>query len=389
MMNRRRTRSSPLDPDPVKQEDSQVEEQDPTTNCRLVTAAAGRFQLPDGWCVELVHRSLTSAQPHRVDKYFIEPHTGRRFRSILAVHRYLKSGQVDTQATADNEAVVDKQATMQITRHTSKCSPDFVLPDGWKIEEKPRMNTRSSHSDRYYIEPGSGKRFRSLVAVERYLTEENDHTPPQALIHTKKLMLSSGSSSQNKKIRPLVLKNSSHSNACDSTLNGSRQNTYSSLSSGSGGQKKMIRPLKVVSKNSSHSNACDSALNASRRNTYSSLSIGSSGQKKKIRSLKVVSKNLSHSNACNSTLNALRRNTYSSTAEHVPPKKQFPSENSRPSQLIISSQPPKVKWVLVGRGGDEFHPFMDDSMVAEPVTHRWSEIFKSTIYGEIAKAPFF
>ncbi|XP_050367669.1 methyl-CpG-binding domain-containing protein 7-like isoform X2 [Argentina anserina] len=347
MMNRRRTRSSPLDPDPVKQEDSQVEEQDPTTNCRLVTAAAGRFQLPDGWCVELVHRSLTSAQPHRVDKYFIEPHTGRRFRSILAVHRYLKSGQVDTQATADNEAVVDKQATMQITRHTSKCSPDFVLPDGWKIEEKPRMNTRSSHSDRYYIEPGSGKRFRSLVAVERYLTEENDHTPPQALIHTKKLMLSSGSSSQNKKIRPLVLKNSSHSNACDSTLNGSRQNTYSSLSSGSGGQKKMIRPLKVVSKNSSHSNACDSALNASRRNTYSS------------------------------------------TAEHVPPKKQFPSENSRPSQLIISSQPPKVKWVLVGRGGDEFHPFMDDSMVAEPVTHRWSEIFKSTIYGEIAKAPFF
>lgn len=38
----------------------------------------------------------------------------------------------------------------------------------------------------YYIEPGTGKRFRSLVAVERYLTEENEHTPLQALVPANK-----------------------------------------------------------------------------------------------------------------------------------------------------------------------------------------------------------
>ena len=34
----------------------------------------------------------------------------------------------------------------------------------------------------YYHEPGTGRMFRSLIAVKRYLTEENQYTPtPKAV----------------------------------------------------------------------------------------------------------------------------------------------------------------------------------------------------------------
>ncbi|KAL6195647.1 hypothetical protein ACLB2K_031265 [Fragaria x ananassa] len=295
---KRRRRSSAPEPlplqvvTPVKEE----EKDDPRKIWQLVTAASAsaRFGLPDG-CISL---SLTQ---------------DRSFFPLVAVRRYLTGGQVARQATADKQvtvekqATVDKRATMQITPYTTRCSPSFGLPDGWKIEKKPRINTTYSDSDKYYIEPGTGRRFRSLVAVERYLAEENEHTPLQALIPANKLTVSSGSS----------------------------------------------------------------------------------GQKKKIQSGKIVSKNSSHSNDCNSTLNASRLNTYSSPAEHFSsPQKEFPPENSRTSHLNSSSRP-TIKWVLVDRGGNEWNPFMDDSMVADSVKQKWSEIFKSTIYGENIKPPIF
>lgn len=40
---------------------------------------------------------------------------------------------------------------MQITPHTTRCSPSFGLPDGWKIEKKPRINTTYSDSDKVSI----------------------------------------------------------------------------------------------------------------------------------------------------------------------------------------------------------------------------------------------
>ncbi|PRQ33909.1 putative DNA-binding domain-containing protein [Rosa chinensis] len=277
---KRRRRSSPPELLPLQALTPVKEEDDPRTNWQLVNAASAPFGLPDGWCVEEIPRRFSRFRPARVDRYFIEPDTGQKFRSLVAVHRYLTGGQVDT------------HATMQFKPHTMRCSSSFVLPDGWEIEEKPRKNTNTGHSDKYYIEPGTGRRFRSLVAVEKYLTEENEHTPLQALIPANKLILSSGSSSQ----------------------------------------------------------------------------------KKKIRSLKFVSKNSSHSNP----------------AEHFSsPKKEILPEISRPSQLNISSPPTKVKWVLVGPGGNNWNPFMDDSRVADSVKQKWSEIFKSSIYDENIKAPCF
>ncbi|KAK9940388.1 hypothetical protein M0R45_017052 [Rubus argutus] len=70
---------------------------------------------------------------------------------------------------------------VNLQMQSSRRSSSFTLPDGWEIEEKPRNNC-PGHIDKYYIEPGTRKRFRSLISVERYLTEENEHTPLQALI---------------------------------------------------------------------------------------------------------------------------------------------------------------------------------------------------------------
>lgn len=45
-------------------------------------------------------------------QYFIEPDTGQKFRSLVAVRRYLTGGQVARQATANKQVTVDKQATV-------------------------------------------------------------------------------------------------------------------------------------------------------------------------------------------------------------------------------------------------------------------------------------
>jgi len=43
-----------------------------------------------------------------------------------------------------------------------------------------------SHFLQTYIEPGTGRRFHSLVVVERYLTEANEEVPLKALMPTNK-----------------------------------------------------------------------------------------------------------------------------------------------------------------------------------------------------------
>ncbi|KAK7833148.1 methyl-cpg-binding domain-containing protein 7 [Quercus suber] len=72
---------------------------------------------------------------------------------------------------------------MQIVVRTIKSTSHFKLPVDWVIEEKPRSNANyAGIIDKYYIKPGTGQWFRSLVAVERYLTQTNENTAtPKAL----------------------------------------------------------------------------------------------------------------------------------------------------------------------------------------------------------------
>ncbi|CAN7033128.1 unnamed protein product [Brassica oleracea var. botrytis] len=118
--------------------------------------ASKGFRLPKGWIVEEFPR-LNS---YHIDKFYVERKTGYRFRSLVSVERYLK----DPGKRADKKP-------MLIEYHRPR-SKGFSLPDGWIVEGKPRSN--SSHIDKTYIEPGTGNKFRSLAAVERYLNGTDD-----------------------------------------------------------------------------------------------------------------------------------------------------------------------------------------------------------------------
>nr|GMD42281.1 methyl-CpG-binding domain-containing protein 7-like [Ipomoea batatas] len=49
-------------------------------------------------------------------------------------------------------------------------TPPFSLPSDWSVDDVPRSD--GSKSDKYYLEPGTGKKLRSLREVERYLNGE-------------------------------------------------------------------------------------------------------------------------------------------------------------------------------------------------------------------------
>ncbi|WZZ21692.1 hypothetical protein YC2023_123079 [Brassica napus] len=118
--------------------------------------ASKGFRLPKGWIVEEFPR-LNS---YHIDKFYVERKTGYRFRSLVSVERYLK----------DPGKLADKQP-MRLEYNRGR-SRDFSLPDGWIVEGKPRSN--SSQIDKTYIELGTGNKFRSLAAVERYLNGTDD-----------------------------------------------------------------------------------------------------------------------------------------------------------------------------------------------------------------------
>ncbi|KAL1208538.1 Methyl-CpG-binding domain-containing protein 7 [Cardamine amara subsp. amara] len=139
-----------------------------------VVYASKGFQLPKGWSVEEVPRKNT----YHIDKYYVERRTGKRFRSLVSVERYLKESK--------NSYSTDQQL-MLLQYHRSP-SKDFRLPDGWIVEEKPRRNT--SHIDRSYIEPGTGNKFRSMAAVERYLQAVgNGIVNSVSMVHSQRLSL--------------------------------------------------------------------------------------------------------------------------------------------------------------------------------------------------------
>ncbi|KAG2297349.1 hypothetical protein Bca52824_044018 [Brassica carinata] len=114
--------------------------------------ASKGFRLPKGWTVEEFPRRNS----YIIDKFYVERKTGKRFRSLVSVERYLK----ESGNRKDQQQLV-------LLHHQRAPSKDFNLPDGWFVDEKPRRH--SGRIDRAYIEPGTGKKFRSLPAVETYL----------------------------------------------------------------------------------------------------------------------------------------------------------------------------------------------------------------------------
>ncbi|KAL3850702.1 hypothetical protein ACJIZ3_012584 [Penstemon smallii] len=161
-----------------------------------------RFKLPCGWGVEEVPRSNGS----RSDTYYYEAGTGRKFRSTKEVERYLR-GEEDYPSSRcrstrnsyqdsgyqrmllscetnleSRRMIVSGGKLLTLDNEPSHChlaivpsrkappAAPCILPEGWVVEEVPRRYS-TTWKDRYYYEPETGQKFRSLVAVARYLEE--------------------------------------------------------------------------------------------------------------------------------------------------------------------------------------------------------------------------
>lgn len=138
-------------------------------------------------------------------QYYYELGTGKKFRSTKEVERYL-TGEEYTRSRSWSRSRSDKPFTLghmrssgsrkmivsggmlltldkrESSRRQLVVAPSYAaatnpfnLPDGWIVEEVPRKCDGSS--DKYYYEPGTGRKFRSLVSVQRYLAEEGENAP--------------------------------------------------------------------------------------------------------------------------------------------------------------------------------------------------------------------
>ncbi|KAK9057642.1 hypothetical protein SSX86_022478 [Deinandra increscens subsp. villosa] len=158
-----------------------------------------KFTLPEDWLVEKKPRQSGNT----FDKYYRDPETGRKFRSLKDVERYLRQGFIPTTSKSkglnyhekkssykkkivsggkmqDFEENRDNQYKLINVKPSSLLSASpFKLPDGWIVEEVPRK--KGDRIDRYYCEPETGQRFRSLPSVQRHLAELEENSPLSAV----------------------------------------------------------------------------------------------------------------------------------------------------------------------------------------------------------------
>ncbi|XP_073145325.1 methyl-CpG-binding domain-containing protein 7 isoform X3 [Henckelia pumila] len=133
--------------------------------------------LPPGWGVKEVPRSDGS----RSDMYYYEPETARKFRSMREVDRYF-SGEEYTprrspkKTTLPNHMLKLNDGELKENHLAIVASTACNLPDGWIMKGVPRK-CDTNMIDKYYYEPGTGKMFRSLVSVQRYLAELEENAP--------------------------------------------------------------------------------------------------------------------------------------------------------------------------------------------------------------------
>ncbi|CAN4120012.1 unnamed protein product [Withania somnifera] len=161
----------------------------PTTNAITpYIPFSSTFKLPPGWGVEEVPRSSGD----RVDRYYYEPGTGQKYRSLREVERRL-NGEIfapRTRALAGRNyskiVTMDEEQLNEwaIVPSTCVATLPYDLPDGWVIEEVPRRD--GSMVDKYYYEPGTGLKFRSRIAAQRYLAEMRENVPLSATLEELK-----------------------------------------------------------------------------------------------------------------------------------------------------------------------------------------------------------
>lgn len=159
-----------------------------------------KFILPKDWSVQKIPRKFGGT----ADKYYRDPESGRQFRSLKEVEKYItegvtpsrtrlkkpnnrrekNSGSQDMMIVA-NEKMLDVEedikdneyqlATVSVSTTNASPTSNFQLPHGWIVKEVPRIS--GDYADKYYFEPGTGQKFRSLVAVQKHLTQVEENSP--------------------------------------------------------------------------------------------------------------------------------------------------------------------------------------------------------------------
>ncbi|CAI8592365.1 unnamed protein product [Vicia faba] len=140
---------------------------------QLKMITPSRFNLPDDW---LVQQRRRISNPDHIDKYYIEPGSGQKFRSLISVRRYLDGETRDYLPT--ERMITENKNTLFLDNKPNSGK----LPDDWVVNQVRRISN-PNHIDRYYIEPHTGQKFRSLISVKRYLNEETrDYLPTERMI---------------------------------------------------------------------------------------------------------------------------------------------------------------------------------------------------------------
>ncbi|KAL3645282.1 hypothetical protein CASFOL_010462 [Castilleja foliolosa] len=112
--------------------------------------------LPVGWKVKVRVRSSG-----KKDKYYINPSNGLKFSSKPEVLRYLKSSEKD-------------QKPKELEKIDGKKNIAGQLPPGWVKEIRTKRKGSKIRKDPYYIDPVTGRHFRSMREVFRYLESVTD-----------------------------------------------------------------------------------------------------------------------------------------------------------------------------------------------------------------------
>ncbi|CAL0324237.1 unnamed protein product [Lupinus luteus] len=170
------------------------------------------FTLPHGWFIEEKPRPYN---PNIKDRYYYEPGTGRKFRSLLSVQRYLTQGIIEDRCRTNGTIIPRNQNTMQVITHNRENASFIELPNDWIVKKKPRNNNYAvGVTNMTDIEPGTGRQFRSLKAVERYLAGGNGCTAITKSRVKPRTGLQHSSITEEEEITLKALKHSTKSTHC-------------------------------------------------------------------------------------------------------------------------------------------------------------------------------
>ncbi|PWA84545.1 hypothetical protein CTI12_AA157720 [Artemisia annua] len=358
---------------------------DTTTHRELSVLAHSpltEFTVPNGWLIHLIPRP----NGPRVDRYFIDPETGKKFRSRNEVQRYLNNEDKPSKikplrleySTKDSvdQKMMNTSGENMTPRSDWRATKGFTVPDNWYVERVPRKSGR--HVDKYYHDPVTGRKFRSVLDVERYLTEGYIHSKTS----TKRLKY--------------------HPNSC-----GSRKKIVSSgkmldFNEDNNNQYHLVNVTPTKFKSTSEFSLPDgwimeevprSGKNLIDRYYYEP------GTGKKFRSLSTVQRHLAglqknsplsadlqEDSPLSAVLDELRDNNVpiskafdlaSSKKNHASydsPKKSI-SRNKRDSSSF-SNPPSKINWVIGSSSGEKWHAFADDTLVPDSTKQQWGDRFK-------------